>query len=307
MNMKEYYDKCIRKEDEGRCLHCGKETKFYGYYKGYAKFCCLKHQQKSEYIRNKISKSFENRNVDKENEKRKQTCLKKYGKDNIAKVEKFQNKWKETNLEKYGEEHTLGLDKCKKRRVRSLKSNKKEINEKRKSFWRNLNEEELSIIIGKRKETFKEKYGVEWISQSDIHKELTRKTNEERGRWIEGNRSSDYWKYWNEVRNETIKHRIRLFRLWDGNDYYTGEKLVTNEDYKIKYPNAHLCSNSLQPTVDHKISVKYGFLNNINPKEIGSFKNLCICSRTTNSTKRCKIEKEFGSKNEFENKHEIIE
>ena len=100
MNMKEYYDKCIRKEDEGRCLHCGKETKFYGYYKGYAKFCCLKHQQKSEYVRNKIIESFKTRDVDKENEKRKKTCLKKYGVNSAGKISKSINKAKIRNKAK---------------------------------------------------------------------------------------------------------------------------------------------------------------------------------------------------------------
>jgi len=293
MNLKEYYDKVLRKEDEGKCLHCGKETKFLGYNHGYAKFCSQKHQRISDYTKNKISESFKTRDTNKESEKRKETCLVKYGTENVDQNELVKEKLKQTNLDKYGEEHTLGLKKCKKKREMSLRNNKKEINEKRKSYWRGLNPEELDIIIDKRRDTFQERYGVGWNSQVESIQKRIRQTNEEKGKWIKGSRSSDYWKYWNEVRNETIKHRIRLYRLWDGNDYYTGEKLVINEEYKIQFPEAHPGTNPLQPTVDHKISIKYGFLNDIDPKEIGAFKNLCICSRSANSKKNYLIEKEF--------------
>jgi hypothetical protein len=290
MNMKEYYDKCIKIENEGKCLHCGKYTKFIGYYKGYAKFCSQKHQRISEYIRKKISESFNNRDINKENEKRKKTNLEKYGREYVAQVDEFQDKWKKTNLEKYGKEHTLDLDKCKKRRVCSLKKNKKEINEKRKKFWRNLTEAELSIIIDKKRKTFEKKYGVEWNSQVEIIKEKIRLTNEKNGNWLNNRSKNDFLNYKNKVRNETLKHRIKLFKDWNGLDYYTGN-ILSYENYKM------------YPTVDHKISKYYGFINNIDPKEIGSFKNLCICSRSTNAKKNKMIEKEFRKKlNENKNK-----
>ena len=79
IGMKEYYDKCIKKNTEGKCLVCGKETKFKNYYKGYQTYCCLLHAQKSEIVRNKISKSFERRDKKAENKKRRNTNLKKYG------------------------------------------------------------------------------------------------------------------------------------------------------------------------------------------------------------------------------------
>lgn len=48
------------------------------------------------------------------------------------------------------------------------------------------------------------------------------------------------------------------------------------------------------PTIDHKISVYYGFINNISPEEIGDISNLCITKRWINSTKRDSIESEFN-------------
>jgi len=57
-----------------------------------------------------------------------------------------------------------------------------------------------------------------------------------------------------------------------------------------------LNSNVKQPTIDHKISVKYGYVNNIDPLEISSSQNLCICSRSTNSSKNYLTEEEFMEK-----------
>ena len=39
------------------------------------------------------------------------------------------------------------------------------------------------------------------------------------------------------------------------------------------------------PTIDHKISVFNGFINNISPEEISQLENLCITKRTNNSKK----------------------
>jgi len=301
ISLQEYYDKHIKKEDEGKCLYCGKETKFYGYNKGYAKFCCLKHQQKSEYVRDKIKKSFEIRDVKKEANKRKQTCLEKYGADNVMEVENVKNKQSNTIQEKYGVSHNFLMKSCIKARWKVLNENKKEINEKRKKFWRNLTEEELNIILNKRKQTCLEKYGVEWNTQLDWVYDKIRKSNEENGKWLIGKIKTEYEKYWSLVRNETLKHRIRVYRIFDGYDYYTGEKLVGNLEYE-KIDHRHFNTNSMQPTIDHKISVYYGFVNKIDPREIGSFKNLCICSRKINSAKNYLTEKQFMEKlNENQN------
>ncbi len=41
----------------------------------------------------------------------------------------------------------------------------------------------------------------------------------------------------------------------------------------------------MYPSIDHKISLFYGFENNMNPEEIGSIDNLCITKRYINSIK----------------------
>jgi hypothetical protein len=67
-----YYDKFIKKEDEGNCLFCGKKTSFKSLILGYSKFCSCK-----------CSMNYNSKKIDykKRNEKSKQTCLEKYGVD----------------------------------------------------------------------------------------------------------------------------------------------------------------------------------------------------------------------------------
>jgi len=83
---KEYYDKYLKKENEGICLECGKKTKFNRPSKGYSKFCSLKCSANSNYKKEKIKK----------------TNLEKYGVENPGQNEEIKEKIKKTNIEKYG-------------------------------------------------------------------------------------------------------------------------------------------------------------------------------------------------------------
>jgi hypothetical protein len=83
---KEYYDKYLKKENEGLCIICNRETKFETLNLGYNKFCGLKCS----------GKSYETKN------KRKLTCISRYGVDNPSKNIEFINKQERTNIEKYG-------------------------------------------------------------------------------------------------------------------------------------------------------------------------------------------------------------
>jgi len=58
---KEYYDKYIKKEDEGKCLHCKiGTTTFINLTKGYHKFCCCDCSGKDESHRKAVSQRFIN-------------------------------------------------------------------------------------------------------------------------------------------------------------------------------------------------------------------------------------------------------
>ncbi|MFW6377457.1 MAG: hypothetical protein ACOCZ5_02310 [bacterium] len=93
---KEYYDKYLRKEDEGYCLNCGKETTFLGIgpTKRYRQFCSSRCSNTSDYKKQSTKKTNKER----------------YGNENYVNVEKM----KETNLKKYGVECTIHSNKVKK-------------------------------------------------------------------------------------------------------------------------------------------------------------------------------------------------
>ena len=204
---------------------------------------------------------------------------------------------KTTSLEKYGVISNLLLEDCKIKRWKTLNNKKEEINDKRRTFWKGLTEDEQNLINEHRRHTCIEKYGVEHNTQNKEIIQKVRKSHEDSGKWLSGYMKTEYEKYRHMVRIETNKHKSRVFRLQDITiDYYTDEKLVLNQQYLLENPNANVARNLLQPTIDHKISVFYGFINNIDPKKIGSYKNLCICARKTNSYKSRLIEKEFIKK-----------
>lgn len=93
ISSKEYYDNYLKQPNEGICLICGNQTKFYRLGKGYLKYCSRKCLANSEAIRKQT----------------RETCFKKYGVENPFQSENIKNKIKETNLSKYGEEFPIRL------------------------------------------------------------------------------------------------------------------------------------------------------------------------------------------------------
>ena len=61
--------------------------------------------------------------------------------------------------------------------------------------------------------------------------------------------------YRNEVKNLTKKAKKELLENWNGYDFYDNEYIKDNFNLDPTHKN--------YPTIDHKISVHYGFNNNI--------------------------------------------
>lgn len=105
IKIKEYYDKFIKKENEGFCLTCGKETNFYTLKIGYRKYCSLKcsANNKNTIVLRKKTKfekygdeNFSNRN------KAKNTCLVKYDCENVSQNDIVKHKKEEVCMIRYG-------------------------------------------------------------------------------------------------------------------------------------------------------------------------------------------------------------
>jgi hypothetical protein len=127
-------------------------------------------------------------------------------------------------------------------------------------------------IIGKKNPMYGKPVSIERIEKQRIKKL-------QKGIWKTEKERKVYCNYWLKVQVETRKFLKELFEGWDGLDYYTKQFIRILPERDI--------------TVDHKISVYYGFINNISPKEIGKLENLCITSRKINSQKNKLTEEQF--------------
>ena len=117
------------------CPLCGKNTNFYGFKRGYSKFCSNECANNSNETKEKFKntmiekfgsyekyieyhkKQYKERTKDKpiiNINKAKQTCLEKYGVDNYTKTEEYKIKSKQTKLQKYGNEKFTNIEKHKK-------------------------------------------------------------------------------------------------------------------------------------------------------------------------------------------------
>jgi hypothetical protein len=85
--------------------------------------------------------------------------------------------------------------------------------------------------------------------------------------------------------NLTHKNKKIIYANWNGFDYYDGEYIKNNFKYDSRSSN--------YPTVDHKISIRYGYDNNISAEEISDLDNLCITKKKINTSKYIKTEYEF--------------
>lgn len=120
--------------------------------------------RKAECIKKKITQYFKDKNkVNKIIEKRKQTCLEKYGVEYSLQSDLVKNKIKETCLKKYGVDHPWKSDK--------VKQEIKETIENR--YGDNKNQ-----IIEKIKETCLKKYGVSSWSKTNDFKQMLKENRE---------------------------------------------------------------------------------------------------------------------------------
>lgn len=190
-----------------------------------------------------------------------------------AQNNEIKNKMKNTNIEKYGSISPMGneniLRKCKNTNIERYNVENVFQNDEIKKKISKIN---LNI------------YGCENPAESEYIKKKIKQSKINNGNQIPENLLSEFKKYRRLVNKYTIKNKKLLFSNWNGNDYYDNEYI--KENLKLnKY-------NPLYPTIDHKISVFYGFVNNIIPEEISKLNNLCITKRYINSKKNKKCEHE---------------
>jgi hypothetical protein len=176
-----------------------------------------------------------------------------------------------TTKQKYGVEHNS--------QTKKAKAKMKKTNLKKYGVESVL---QHPVFLIKMKKTNLKKYGVEFVSQNEDIKKKVKETTIKNGFQTPDELKSKWELYNILVDKITRKYKKQLFEEWDGNDFYDKEYIKNN--LKLHHTNKNY------PSIDHKISVFYGFKNNISAEQIGSIKNLCITKRTLNSKKHTKCE-----------------
>lgn len=312
MEPKEYYDLFFKEENEDICPNCKKECVFIRLSRGYSKYCSPICAKTSDQKKSQLKSAWIGRDMKQVTERYKETCMERYGVDSYTKTDEFKKQYEEICMEKYGVKHNFLTPDCIEKRWESLNNNKEEINEKRKESWtvekiKEVNETrekhnlekygvrfttQLDWVAEKLRKTINEKYGADNIMKSDFF----RIKQEENDLWIPSEFKEDFKEYRKIVMKESEQWRKKLFNDWNGLCYYTKEVLITNKEYDDIDSRVGKNTNRFQPTLDHKISIFYGFMNKIEPIVIADINNLCICSRYINSSKGNLTEEEFLNK-----------
>jgi uncharacterized protein YlaI len=193
--------------------------------------------------------------------KLKHTNKEKYGVEYYSKHPERNDKVKKTSKEKYGTEHYSKTKEYRDRYSKTCLDKFGYIN----PF---MDTERIKLF-------FEESYGVDHPSKFlDDNGESVFYIN----CWTPRSKKSDWEPYKTTVRNQT-KQSIKLLD-WDGTDFYDGTYIKDN------FSLSHIDND--YPTIDHKISIYDGFLNNISTHVISSVDNLCWTKRIINITKNKK-------------------
>jgi len=180
------------------------------------------------------------------------------------------HKTKITNNQKYGVDNVSHLDIIKK-----IITKKSLLNSKSRKIKREL--------------TNLKKYGCvnpfqnEKIIKDNVEK--TRKTKVKNGTIVSEDSLEGFELYKKIVYRLTYKNKKLLLKNWNGYDYYDDEYIKNNFILESRSPD--------YPTLDHKISIRYGYDNNISHEIISDINNLCMTKKRINTSKYTKTENEY--------------
>jgi len=209
------------------------------------------------------------------NQKIKDVCLTKYGVENPFQADFVKEKSKKTFNDRYGVNHQMEIQ---------------EVKDKIKKTCLERYDDENFRNIDKRRITCIEKYGVIHENMLEVQKDKRKTTRIKKGTQLPDNLLEPYFLYRRQVDNISDKLKFKLLEIWDGYDYYDNEYIKDNFNLKPSDKN--------YPTIDHKISVRYGFLNNFSIEDVSSINNLCFTKNKLNSQKGSLNEEQYKKKKE---------
>lgn len=188
------------------------------------------------------------------------TNLERYGVDNYSKTDEYKRRVEKTNIKKFGYKTNL-INPEYQKRIKNILNSK-------------YGTENFYEIKGN---SVKNKFTL----NDDVY-ELIDDLNLIEEEYDISILNDDYLLYRRECRRLTNKNIKTLMENWDGRDYYDNEYILNNFELSHNDPR--------YPTIDHKISIYYGFVNKIPSDSISSLDNLCLTKRSINSSKREKLD-----------------
>jgi hypothetical protein len=216
----------------------------------------------------------------------KSTSILRYGTDRYSKTDEFKEKVKNTTIDKYGTDYYFKTDEFKERFKMTCIEKYGVDNPSRVVEFKN-----------KRKNTMIENHGVEYYVLSFDFKEKSEKTslenygfkhplmNKDQQRKMLNSQGLDfetdeYRIFASKVYSLTAKNKKLLIENWNGYDFYDNEYIKDNFNLNPL--------SSEYPTIDHKISIKSGYLSGKSVDELSNIDNLCFTKRSINSKKSSK-------------------
>ena len=174
--------------------------------------------------------------------KHQETLQRNYGVDYPIQNEEIRDRMKSTMMDRYGKEFSAQVD--------YIFEKVKQTNLNRYGVEFPLQND---YIFEKVKQTNLDRYGVEFPMQNEAIRQQTREKMESEGKWIPLDLLSEAESYY--------KHVIK----------YTNHQSLTQLEH---FDERGLAGVTGAYHVDHKVSIKYGFINSIPPCIIGSIDNL---------------------------------
>jgi len=200
-NMKQYFDKWIKEENEGICKICGKQTFLIRTDLGYKKCCSKECQNKYIYTQTKNG------------------CIKKYGVKSTLQVKEFREKGKQTKKEKYGDENYCNPKKIKQSKLERYGNKNYRNEEKIKQTKKYKYGDENYNNREKSKQTKQEKYGDENYNNREKSKQTC----------LERYGKENYTNY--EKSKQTCLERYNVENPWQVKEFKEKAKQTKRERY----------------------------------------------------------------------------
>ena len=250
MTIQEYYDKYLKQPNDGICVTCGKPTTFKGLKFGYLTHCCNKCAQLDPKIK----------------EKKAQTCIDRYGVDNVYKSDSVKTKIRTTVQEKYGVDSVLQLDQVREKTYESMQdqSTKDKIQESKQLNIRKFELEHDCTLFN----TLRSKYGQGWINLP-----LERLTLNGHASFI---KNSDIPKIIDcvESNSSSFEREVKNYikSIYSGEIIFNTRKVISPLELDIYIPDKHLaieCNGTFWHSSLNECNKNYHYNKSLECQKLG--------------------------------------